>query len=101
MRTDMIEKGDTVLFTIGSRKFRALIQETREDGMKVKVIQRNMEFARDGDFEAFIADIDEDMFELIDLHIWTDGRGVDNSAIGCSGHHAPWKEVWITFSEVA
>lgn len=97
----MIEKGDSVLFTIGSVNFRALIQETREDGMTVKVIQRNEKRAIHGDFDAFIAHIDEDMFELIDLHIWTDGRGGDNSAIGCSGHHAPWKQVWIPFSEVA
>ena len=100
MRTDMIEKGDTVEFKIGSKNFRAFIQETREDGMKVKVVQRDMDFARDGDFEAFIADIDEDMFDLIDLHIWSDGRGGDNSAIGVSGCHEPWDRVWILSSQL-
>jgi len=101
MRNDMIEKGDTVLFKLNSDRCRAFIQELSIDSMKVKVIEKNFERSLWGDFEEFEMVINESEFDSVELEIWADGRGCDNSAIGVSGCHEPWKWVWIESSQVA
>jgi len=101
MRNDMIEKGDTVLFKLNGDRCRAFIQELSIDSMKVKVIEKNFERSLWGDFEEFEMVINESEFDSVELEIWADGRGCDNSAIGVSGCHEPWKWVWIESSQVA
>ena len=68
--------------------------------MSVKVVEKNGERALFGDFEPFHLDICEDMFDVFNLEIWSDGRGGDNSAIGVSGCHEPWDRVWILSSQL-
>lgn len=101
MRNDMIEIGDSVQFKLDGDHCRAFIQELSIDSMKVKVIEKNFERALWGDFKEFVMDINESEFDSIELEIWADGRGCDNSAIGVSGCHEPWKWVWIESSQVA
>lgn len=96
MRKDMIERGDSVEFKLNGDRCRAFIKDLRIDGMSVKVIEKNFERALWGDFEEFEMDINESEFDSLDLHIWSDGRGCDNSAIGVSGCHEPWKWVWLS-----
>jgi hypothetical protein len=33
-------------------------------------------------------------FDNINLEIWDEHRGCDNSAIGVEGYHVPWRQVW-------
>ena len=101
MRKDMIERGDSVEFKMNGDRFRAFIKDIRIDGMSVKVIQKNFERALWSDFEEFEMDINESDFDSLSLEIWADGRGCDNSAIGVSGCHEPWKYVWLESSQVA
>ena len=101
MRNDMIEIDDTVQFKLNGDRFKAFIKELNIDSMKVKVIEKNFVSSLWGDFEAFTMDINESEFDSVELEIWSDGRGCDNSAIGVSGCHEPWKWVWIESSQVA
>ena len=101
MRSDLIEIGDSVEFQKDGDHFRAVIQELRIDGMTVKVTSKNFESHLWSDFECFEMEINEPDFDSLNLEIWSDGRGCDNSAIGVSGCHEPWKWVWIESSQVA
>lgn len=94
MRQDMIEVMDSVEFKMDGSRYRAFIKELRKDGMTVKVIQKDFERALWGDFEEFMMDINESDFDNLELEIWADGRGCDNSAIGVQGCHEPWHCVW-------
>ena len=101
MRKDMIEIGDSVLFKLDGSRCRAFIQDLRIDGMSVKVIEKDFVRSLWGDMEPFEMDINESQFDSLELEIWADGRGCDNSAIGVSGCHEPWKWVWLPSHQVA
>jgi hypothetical protein len=94
MRQDMIEVMDSVEFQMNGSRYRAFIKELRKDGMSVKVVQKDFESSLWGDFKDFMMEINEDMFDDLQLEIWSDGRGCDNSAIGVQGCHEPWNHVW-------
>ena len=91
MRQDMIEVMDSVEFKMDGSRYKAFIKELRKDGMTVKVIQKDFDSFLYGDFEAFMMDINESDFDNLELEIWADGRGCDNSAIGCSGFYESYK----------
>ena len=99
-RNDMIEVMDTVTFKKNGSLFRGFIKDLRKDGMSVKVIEKDFTKSLWGDFKSFMIEINEDMFNDLNLEIWSDGRGCDNSAIGVSGCHEPWDRVWILSTEV-
>ena len=95
MRRDMIEVMDSITFRKDGSFFRAFIKELRKDGMTVKVIEKDFERSLWGDFEPFMMDIVESQFDDLQLEIWADGRGCDNSAIGVQGCHEPCDCVWM------
>jgi hypothetical protein len=99
MRNDMIETGDSVTYKYPDGKcVRAFINELGEDYMVVRPTTIDWEYAGGqpyGDVRYSEEKLTVDMFDDIDLEIWSDGRGGDNSAIGVSGCHEPWTSVWL------
>ena len=94
MRQDMIEVMDSIEFKMDGSRYKAFIKELRKDGMTVKVIQKDFVSSLWGEFESYMMDINESDFDRLELEIWADGRGCDNSAIGVQGCHEPWHCVW-------
>ena len=105
MRNDMIETGDTVLYkNEQGQRVQAFIKKLSKDHMLVRPSTIDFEYAGGDVFsdERYPeVKLTENMFDDISLEIWSDGRGCDNSAIGVSGCHEPWKWVWIESTQVA
>ena len=99
MRNDMIETGDSVQYKNDQgQSVRAFINELGEDYMVVRPTTIDWEYAGGvpfGDERYAEETLTVDMFDDVELEIWSDGRGCDNSAIGVSGCHEPWASVWL------
>lgn len=95
MRKDMIEVMDSVTFRQDGSFLRGMIKELRKDGMTIKVYEKDFRSDYHGEFEGYMMDINESQFDDLQLEIWADGRGCDNSAIGVSGCYEPWHCVWM------
>ena len=91
---DYIEVGlDTCQFTDNELRYTAIVYKVSDDSLTVKPISRMgktvYENNLDTKFEEMV--LPRSSFDKIDLEIWADGRGCDNSAIGCSGWYESYK----------
>ena len=97
-----IEVGlDTCKFKIHGVEYTAIVYEVNNDHLVVKPISRTnykdiYETNRDTTFDKIFLPVNS--FANIELEIWMDGRGCDNSAIGVSGCYEPYT---MLMSEVA
>mgnify|MGYP000855152100 FL=1 len=91
--TSYIDVGyDTCKYTVDGITTTAIIKEVTDGYLSVKPISKmgknvyetNLDITFEG--ETFSSDC----YDAIDLEIWMDGRGCDNSAIGVSGCYEPY-----------
>jgi len=91
--TSYIEVGyDTCKYTIDGITTTAIIKEVTHHHIAVKPISRLGKNVFETNLDTtFIGQIfSSDCYDAIDLEIWMDGRGCDNSAIGVSGCYEPY-----------
>ena len=86
---------DTCKFKIHSVEYTAIVKEVHNDHLVVKPISRTnykdiYETNLDTTFVAQTFSSSQCHDANIDLEIWMDGRGCDNSAIGVSGCYEPY-----------
>ena len=67
-----------------------IILEVCEDGLMVRPMSVNYDY--DGEHEPYWLPKDE--FDEVELKIWDDLWGCDNSAIGLDGCFEPWQYIW-------
>ena len=86
-----VRVGDAIVYRIpGSIKHdyvRGMISELREDGIRVKIFDREV--------QSRYANLPKSLFDEFELEIFDDNRGCDNSAIGLSGCYEPWRRMWF------
>tara|TARA_R110002126_G_scaffold218179_1_gene363902 strand:- start:1 stop:324 length:324 start_codon:yes stop_codon:yes gene_type:complete len=89
-----IEEGlDDCRYIIDGWEYTAIIYEVNEDHLVVKPISRTnrkgeVEHNTETKFKKL--SLPATSFAEIKLALWMDGRGCDNSAIGCSGCYEPY-----------
>jgi hypothetical protein len=91
--TNYIETGlDTCQYTLNGVTTTAIIEEVTPHHIAVKPISRIGKNVYETNLDTtFIGQIfSSDCYEDINLEIWMDGRGCDNSAIGVSGCYEPY-----------
>jgi hypothetical protein len=88
--TNYIETGlDTCQYTIDGITTTAIIKEVTPHHLSVKPISRMGKNVYETNLDTtFIGQtFSSECYPYINLEIWSDGRGCDNSAIGCSGYY--------------
>jgi len=88
LNIDYIEVGyDTCKYTIDGITTTAIIKEVTPHQLSVQPISRMGKNVYETNLDTtFIGQIfSSECYEFINLEIWSDGRGCDNSAIGVSG----------------
>ena len=91
--TSYIEVGyDTCKYTIDGIPTTAIIKEVTPNYLSVKPISRLGKNVFETNLSTdFVGEtFSSDCYDAIDLEIWMDGRGCDNSAIGVSGCYEPY-----------
>jgi hypothetical protein len=91
--TSYIEVGyDTCKYTIDGITTTAIIKEVTPNYLSVKPISRLGKYVFETNLSTdFVGQtFSSDCYDAIDLEIWMDGRGCDNSAIGVSGCYEPY-----------
>ena len=91
--TSYIEVGyDTCKYTIDGITTTAIIKEVTPHHIAVKPISRLGKNVFETNLSTdFVGQtFSSDCYDAIDLEIWMDGRGCDNSAIGVSGCYEPY-----------
>ena len=92
--TNYIEVGyDTCKYTIDGITTTAIIKEVTPHHLSVKPISKtNHKDMYETNLDTtFVGEtFSSDCYDAIDLEIWMDGRGCDNSAIGVSGCYEPY-----------
>ena len=91
--TSYIEVGyDTCKYTIDGITTTAIIKEVTPNYLSVKPISRLGKNVFETNLSTdFVGQtFSSDCYDAIDLEIWMDGRGCDNSAIGVSGCYEPY-----------
>ena len=91
--TSYIEVGyDTCKYTIDGITTTAIIKEVTPNYLSVKPISRLVKNVFETNLSTdFVGQtFSSDCYDAIDLEIWMDGRGCDNSAIGVSGCYEPY-----------
>ena len=91
--TTYIEVGyDTCKYTIDGITTTAIIKEVTPNYLSVKPISRLGKNVFETNLSTdFVGQtFSSDCYDAIDLEIWMDGRGCDNSAIGVSGCYEPY-----------
>ena len=81
---------DTCKFKIHSVEYTAIVKEVHNDHLVVKPISRTnykdiYETNMDTTFDPIFLPVNS--FANIELELWMDGRGCDNSAIGVQGYY--------------
>lgn len=99
--TSYIELGcDTCKYTVDGITTTAIIKEVTDGYLLVKPLSKtnhkdmyetNLDRETKFDIEIFASDC----YDAIDLEIWMDGRGCDNSAIGVSGCYEPYTRLVV------
>ena len=70
-----------------------IILEVCEDGLMVRPMSVNYDWVNTtGEYEPYWLPKDE--FDEVELKIWDDLWGCDNSAIGLDGCFEPWQYIW-------
>jgi hypothetical protein len=90
---DYIETGlDTCQYTLNGVTTTAIITEVTPHEISVKPISRMGKNVYETNLDTtFIGQtFSSECYEYINLEIWMDGRGCDNSAIGVSGCYEPY-----------
>lgn len=86
---------DTCKYKKDGLTYTAIIKEVTPHHLSVKPISAvNFEsgvYLTNMDTEFLGASFASDCYDHIELEIWMDGRGCDNSAIGVSGCYEPWR----------
>jgi hypothetical protein len=91
--TNYIEVGyDTCKYTINGITTTAIIKEVTPHHLSVKPISRMGKNLYESSLTTdFVGEtFSSECYELMNLEIWMDGRGCDNSAIGVSGCYEPY-----------
>jgi len=93
MFDNYIEEGlDDCKFVIDGLEYIAIIEKIGKNHLIVKPLQRTgkgvWETNMDTKFEKLY--LPRATFDEIKLELWMDGRGCDNSAIGCFGCYEPY-----------
>ena len=92
--TNYIDIGyDTCKYTVDGITTTAIINEVTDGYLSVKPISKtNHKDIYETNLDTtFVGEtFSSDCYDAIDLEIWMDGRGCDNSAIGVSGCYEPY-----------
>jgi hypothetical protein len=91
--TSYIDVGyDTCKYTVDGITTTAIIKEVTPNYLSVKPISRLGKNVFETNLSTdFVGQtFSSDCYDAIDLEIWMDGRGCDNSAIGVSGCYEPY-----------
>ena len=91
--TNYIEVGyDTCKYTIDGITTTAIIKEITPNYLSVKPLSKLGKNVHETNLDTdFVGEtFSSDCYDAIDLEIWMDGRGCDNSAIGVSGCYEPY-----------
>jgi|SaaInlV_125m_DNA_1040241.scaffolds.fasta_scaffold226293_2 hypothetical protein len=91
---DYIEVGlDTCQFTDNELTVTAIIKAVSANSLTVKPISRMGKNVYESNLDTTFKEmfLPRSSFDKIGLEIWSDGRGCDNSAIGCSGYYESYK----------
>mgnify|MGYP000070460460 FL=1 len=93
LNIDYIEVGyDTCKYTIDGITTTAIIKEITPNYLSVKPLSKLGKNVHETNLDTdFVGEtFSSDCYDAIDLEIWMDGRGCDNSAIGVSGCYEPY-----------
>ena len=91
--TSYIEVGyDTCKYTVDGITTTAIIKEVTDGYLSVKPISKMGKNVYETNLDTtFVGEtFSSDCYDAINLEIWMDGRGCDNSAIGVSGCYEPY-----------
>ena len=91
--TNYIEVGyDTCKYTIDGITTTAIIKEVTPNYLSVKPISKMGKNVYETNLDTtFVGEtFSSECYESMNLEIWMDGRGCDNSAIGVSGCYEPY-----------
>ena len=91
-----VRKYDGAEMEIDGQFYHGMITELSEEGIMFRPFTINEERANDEDWSAnypkmFVRITD---FDNINLEIWDEHRGGDDSSIGLSGYFTEWRHVW-------
>ena len=91
--TSYIDVGyDTCKYTVDGITTTAIIKEVTDGYLTVKPMSKMGKNVYETNLDTtFVGEtFSSDCYDAIDLEIWMDGRGCDNSAIGVSGCYEPY-----------
>ena len=91
-----VRQYDGAEFKLEGKRYHGMITKLSEEGIMFRPFTINEERANGEDWAEqhplmFVRLTD---FDNIELEIWDEHRGGDNSSIGCSGYFSPWRDVW-------
>jgi hypothetical protein len=91
-----VREFDGAQFKLEGKKYNGMITKLSEEGIMFRPFTIDYERVNGKDWAEqyplmFVRISD---FDKIELEIWDEGRGGDNSAIGISGYFEDWRHVW-------
>ena len=91
-----VREFDGAEFKLEGKRYHGMITKLSEEGIMFRPFTINEERANGGDWAEqypvmFVRLTD---FDNVELEIWDEHRGCDDSAIGLSGNFVPWRNVW-------
>jgi hypothetical protein len=97
MWDEWLEEYEQVQWKQNGDYYNGYLKEIHDDHLVVKVTSINHEYDWNLKQKYPKVLIPSTSYDNIELEMWTDGRGCDNSAIGTSGHY----ESYTTYLKVA
>ena len=91
-----VRQYDGAEFVLDGKRYHGMITKLSEEGIMFRPFTINEERANGEDWaenypQMFVTITD---FDNINLEIWDEHRGGDDSAIGLSGYFTKWRHVW-------
>lgn len=88
-----VREFDGAQFELEGKRYHGMITKLSEEGIMFRPF--DIDYDRPEDGERFpLMWVRMTDFDNINLEIWDEGRGGDNSAIGISGCYEEWRMVW-------
>ena len=88
-----VRQHDGAEFTLDGKFYHGVINKLSEEGIMFRPF--SIDFERKPGYEQYpLMFIRITDFDNINLEIWDEHRGCDDSAIGLEGYHVPWRQVW-------
>ena len=88
-----VRQYDGAQFVMNGKRYHGMISQLSEEGIMFRPFDIDYDRPENGErYPLMFVKVSD--FDKIELEIWDEGRGCDNSAIGISGCYEDWRHVW-------